>query len=201
MGTKAATARDVVKVAFKSAGAHAADKKAKRRDAKDTDAKDAEGSKAAAADAKAGENVAEARLVAERKQNEMMMSFLEVMWRITVVDVEATLRSAAHKVLRVRPRPPLENSVRLISAASEARMPSSSSRTRENPRVRRYDHSVDKAARLRRAAALVAVGRAFKRAAADSGHAETWQESLRKNFAGGGGGGGGDDRGEEFEAD
>ena len=29
----------------------------------------------------------------------MMMSFLEVMWRITVVDVEATLRAACHKVL------------------------------------------------------------------------------------------------------
>jgi hypothetical protein len=66
------------------------------------------------------------------------------MWRITVVDVEATLRAACHKVL--------------------------------------YDTRVDAAARLRRASALLLLGGAFARAAADADHAETWQESLAKTM-------------------
>lgn len=39
------------------------------------------------------------KLLAEQRQSEAMMSFLEVMWRISVVDIESTLRSACHKVL------------------------------------------------------------------------------------------------------
>lgn len=37
--------------------------------------------------------------VAVKSKDAAMLSFLEVMWRITVVDVEATLRSACHKIL------------------------------------------------------------------------------------------------------
>ena len=42
---------------------------------------------------------AAAKASADRKQAEMMTSLMEVMWRICVVDVEATLRAACHKVL------------------------------------------------------------------------------------------------------
>lgn len=121
VSTKLETARDVVKVALKSTVAHAAERRAAR-----------------------GGGGAGARGAADARQGEMMMSFLEVMWRITVVDVEATLRAACHKVL--------------------------------------YDTRVDAAARLRRASALLLLGGAFARAAADADHAETWQESLAKTM-------------------
>lgn len=39
------------------------------------------------------------KVAVAHRQDAAMLSFLEVMWRITVVDVEATLRAACHKIL------------------------------------------------------------------------------------------------------
>merc|ERR1711924_525627 len=36
---------------------------------------------------------------AKAKQAEMMLAMFEMMWRLSVVDIESTLRSACHKVL------------------------------------------------------------------------------------------------------
>ncbi|KAJ8603224.1 hypothetical protein CTAYLR_003850 [Chrysophaeum taylorii] len=72
LGTKFDTVRDFARVAIKSSQATSAEKRATNDDMKK---------------------------VAEKKQNDAMLSFLEVMWRISVVDVEATLRAACHKVL------------------------------------------------------------------------------------------------------
>lgn len=72
-GTKLETVRDFAKVAVKSSQASSAEKRAGKDET--------------------------LKAVAEQRQSEAMMSFLEVMWRISVVDVESTLRSACHKVL------------------------------------------------------------------------------------------------------
>eukprot|EP00635_Sarcinochrysidales_sp_CCMP3193_P013881 CAMPEP_0118905434 /NCGR_PEP_ID=MMETSP1166-20130328/9441_1 /TAXON_ID=1104430 /ORGANISM="Chrysoreinhardia sp, Strain CCMP3193" /LENGTH=601 /DNA_ID=CAMNT_0006844705 /DNA_START=68 /DNA_END=1873 /DNA_ORIENTATION=+ len=153
VGTKLDAARDVVKVAVKSSAAHSAEKKAAKLSPESAKANGGETSASAtsatsatsASDAPAAASkdvFDQAKQIAEQKQADMMVSFLEVMWRITVVDVESTLRSACHKLL--------------------------------------YDHAVDLDARLRRAKALIIVGKAF--AKRKNSHAESWQTTLAQQI-------------------
>jgi len=120
--TKLETAKTFVHVALKSSAASSAAKKAQKLEGAETkesarlppDApvvdtgsgsgeqrsifeENAHASGARAEHHKAAQ--AKAKAVAEEKQQAMMLSFLDVMWKISVVDIESTLRVACHKVL------------------------------------------------------------------------------------------------------
>ena len=75
LGTRLATARSLGKAGGRSLAARRAEKREATLDA------------AAAAASK------------QKRESELTLSMLEVMWRLTVVDVETTLRAACHKVL------------------------------------------------------------------------------------------------------
>ena len=75
LGTRLATARSLGKAGGRSLAARCAEKREATLDA------------AAAAASK------------QKRESELTLSMLEVMWRLTVVDVETTLRAACHKVL------------------------------------------------------------------------------------------------------
>ena len=75
LGTRLATARSLGKAGGRSLAARRAEKREATLDA------------AAAAASK------------QKRESELTLSMLEVMWRLTVVDVETTLRVACHKVL------------------------------------------------------------------------------------------------------
>ena len=75
LGTRLATARSLGKAGGRSLAARCAEKREAKLDA------------AAAAASK------------QKRESELTLSMLEVMWRLTVVDVETTLRAACHKVL------------------------------------------------------------------------------------------------------
>uniref|UniRef100_A0A7S3K2U7 J domain-containing protein n=1 Tax=Aureoumbra lagunensis TaxID=44058 RepID=A0A7S3K2U7_9STRA len=92
-GTKFDAARDVLKVAVKSSAAHSAEKRAATYITKPSSENQNISS------TETNEDARKAKAFAEQKQQDMMLSFLEVMWRITVVDVESTLRGACHKLL------------------------------------------------------------------------------------------------------
>ena len=123
--TKLEAARDAVKVAYKTSQAHTAEKRRERaetgaagpapgggrrrrgrgrrrrrraraRAARAARPRPPPADGAARASEEAPSELAEK---AKAKQAEMMLAMFEMMWRLSVVDIESTLRSACHKVL------------------------------------------------------------------------------------------------------
>ena len=127
--TKLEAARDAVKVAYKTSQAHTAEKRRERaetgtaaeaggggarprprpaatrplraRPARARAAGRGRGRRAPADGAVAPSEEAPSGLAekAKAKQAEAMLAMFEMMWRLSVVDIESTLRSACHKVL------------------------------------------------------------------------------------------------------